>query len=155
MNLWLQCCHSLLQAVFARIRLHQPRIRECIIMLLFPIDAKWPCCKRKPYREFTEEFLLLSCCHSVNVSGKFLSFLQVTAPAAAKSLQSSPTPCDPIDGSPSGSPVAKYSGQKCGQRHFVAQGCQVTRNHFIFHRQSFIRFSPFRFADNFSKSIIL
>ena len=26
-------------------------------------------------------------------------------PAAAKSLQSCPTPCDPIDGSPSGSPV--------------------------------------------------
>ena len=27
------------------------------------------------------------------------------AAAAAKSLQSCPTPCDPIDGSPSGSPV--------------------------------------------------
>ena len=27
------------------------------------------------------------------------------APAAAKSLQSCPTLCDPIDGSPSGSPV--------------------------------------------------
>ena len=28
----------------------------------------------------------------------------VTAAAAAKSLQSCPTPCDPIDGSPTGSP---------------------------------------------------
>ena len=28
-----------------------------------------------------------------------------TAAAAAKSLQSCPTPCDPIDGSPPGSPV--------------------------------------------------
>ena len=31
--------------------------------------------------------------------------LQVSAAAAAKSLQSCPTLCDPIDGSPSGSPV--------------------------------------------------
>ena len=30
---------------------------------------------------------------------------KVTATAAAKSLQSCPTPCDPIDGSPPGSPV--------------------------------------------------
>ena len=29
----------------------------------------------------------------------------VAAAAAAKSLQSCPTPCDPIDGSPPGSPV--------------------------------------------------
>ena len=33
------------------------------------------------------------------------SFLNATAAAAAKSLQSCPTLCDPIDGSPSGSPV--------------------------------------------------
>ena len=31
--------------------------------------------------------------------------LQVTAAATAKSLQSSPTLCDPIDSSPPGSPV--------------------------------------------------
>ena len=31
---------------------------------------------------------------------------RVTAAAAAKSLQSCPTLCDPIDGSPPGSPVA-------------------------------------------------
>jgi len=31
--------------------------------------------------------------------------LQYCAAAAAKSLQSRPTPCDPIDGSPPGSPI--------------------------------------------------
>ena len=31
--------------------------------------------------------------------------LQIAPPAAAKSLQSCPTLCDPIDGSPPGSPV--------------------------------------------------
>ena len=35
----------------------------------------------------------------------FLSALCVYAAAAAKSLQSCPTLCDPIDGSPPGSPV--------------------------------------------------
>ena len=34
-----------------------------------------------------------------------LSFLFAAATAAAKSLQSCPTPCDPIDGSPPGSPI--------------------------------------------------
>ena len=34
-----------------------------------------------------------------------LSILKVSAAAAAKSLQSCPTLCDPIDGSPPGSPV--------------------------------------------------
>ena len=43
--------------------------------------------------------------------------------AAAKSLQSCPTPCDPIDGSPPGSPVpgilqAKNTGVAC---HFLLQ----------------------------------
>ena len=35
----------------------------------------------------------------------FLDILRKTAAAAAKSLQSCPTPCDPRDGSPPGSPV--------------------------------------------------
>ena len=34
-----------------------------------------------------------------------LIYLCTSAAAAAKSLQSCPTPCDPIDGSPPGSPV--------------------------------------------------
>ena len=34
----------------------------------------------------------------------FLAFLVIAAAAAAKLLQSCPTPCDPIDGSPPGSP---------------------------------------------------
>ena len=38
--------------------------------------------------------------------GTFRSFsLQISAAAAAKSLQSYPTLCDPRDGSPPGSPV--------------------------------------------------
>ena len=44
--------------------------------------------------------------------GPFSSFMEkcgethkVTAAAAAKSLQSCPTLCDPIDGSPPGSPI--------------------------------------------------
>ena len=35
----------------------------------------------------------------------FYIFIAVVAPAAAKLLQSCPTLCDPIDGSPPGSPV--------------------------------------------------
>jgi len=36
---------------------------------------------------------------------KYLSSIMNAAAAAAKSLQSCPTLCDPIDGSPPGSPV--------------------------------------------------
>ena len=35
----------------------------------------------------------------------YMDFLTVAAAAAAKSLQSCPTVCNPIDGSPPGSPV--------------------------------------------------
>ena len=35
----------------------------------------------------------------------FINYIICTAAAAAKSLQSCPTLCDPIDGSPPGSPV--------------------------------------------------
>ena len=35
----------------------------------------------------------------------FIRWNQLAAAAAAKSLQSCPTLCDPIDGSPTGSPV--------------------------------------------------
>jgi len=53
--------------------------------------------------------------------------LTTTAAAAAKSLQSCPTLCDPIDGSPPGSPVpgilrAKNTGVGC---HFFLQGMKV------------------------------
>ena len=49
------------------------------------------------------------------------------APATAKSLQSCPTLCDPIDGSPSGSPVpgnspGKNTGVGC---HFLLQCTEV------------------------------
>ena len=43
------------------------------------------------------------CCRLVDIFSN--SNLKLLAAAAAKSLQSSPTLCDPIDGSPSGSPV--------------------------------------------------
>ena len=36
---------------------------------------------------------------------KFVLQILSAAAAAAKSLQSCPTPCDPIDGSPPGSPI--------------------------------------------------
>ena len=39
------------------------------------------------------------------VGAQFYSVLSATAAAAAKLLQSCPTLCDPIDGSPPGSPV--------------------------------------------------
>ena len=38
----------------------------------------------------------------------FFSFVQTAAAAAAKSLQSCPTLCDPRDGSPPGSPVPGF-----------------------------------------------
>ena len=38
-------------------------------------------------------------------SGRFISLFVFSAAAAAKSLQSCPTLCDPTDGSPPGSPV--------------------------------------------------
>ena len=41
-------------------------------------------------------------------------FLNSAAAAAAKSLQSCPTLCDPIDGSPSGSPVPGILGEGLG-----------------------------------------
>ena len=42
---------------------------------------------------------------SISSSVRWLTSLVVAAAAAAKSLQSCPTLCDPIDGSPSGSPI--------------------------------------------------
>ena len=51
----------------------------------------------------------------------------LAATAAAKSLQSCPTLCDPVDGSPPGSPVpgilqGKNTGVSC---HFLLQSMQV------------------------------
>ena len=39
------------------------------------------------------------------ISERYVDFIGTAAAAAAKSLQSCPTLCDPIDGSPPGSPV--------------------------------------------------
>ena len=42
----------------------------------------------------------------------WLTFMSVAATAAAKSLQSCPTLCDPIDGLPPGSPSLGFSRQE-------------------------------------------
>ena len=47
----------------------------------------------------------------LNLRQEILKLLKVAA-AAAKSLQSCPTLCDPIDGSPSGSPALGFSRQE-------------------------------------------
>ena len=52
------------------------------------------------YRYFTKEDAQV-----VKKHMRTRSISQITAAAAAKSLQSLPTLCDPIDGSPPGSPV--------------------------------------------------
>ena len=65
--------------------------------------------------------------HSFLLSSKD-STLQVSAAAAAKSLQSCLTVCDPVDGSPSGSPIpginspGKNTGAGC---HFLLQCVKV------------------------------
>ena len=41
----------------------------------------------------------------IKISGRNINNLRYADAAAAKSLQSCPTLCDPIDGSPPGSPV--------------------------------------------------
>ena len=59
--------------------------------------------------------------------GKVMSLLMLSAAAAARSLQSCLTLCDPIDGSPPGSPVpgilqARTLGAGC---HFLFQCMKV------------------------------
>ena len=54
--------------------------------------------KMLPYRFMSQRFIHFHCC---------VIFLYVTPTAAAKSLQSCPTLCDPIDGSPPGSPIPR------------------------------------------------
>ena len=49
-------------------------------------------------RQISRESLYMSCM-------QFILFRDAAAAAATKSLQSCPTLCDPIDGSPPGSPV--------------------------------------------------
>ena len=69
--------------------------------------------------------LCMKCCLGIS---NFLEEISAAA-AAAKSLQSCPTPCDPIDGSPPGSPVprpwdspGKNTGVGC---HFLLQCMKV------------------------------
>ena len=54
------------------------------------------------------------------------SLVTITAAAAAKSLQSCPTLCDPIDSSPQGSPVLGFSSKNIGVGcHFLLQYMKV------------------------------
>ena len=56
------------------------------------------------------------CCHLLKDKKKVCGYLGVyAADAAAKSLQSSPTLCDPIDGSPPGFPVPGILQASIGQ----------------------------------------
>ena len=58
--------------------------------------------------------------------GEKFSSLLLYMSAAAKSLQSSPTLCDPIDGSPPGSPSLGFSRQEHGVGcHFLLQCMKV------------------------------
>ena len=70
---------------------------------------KWGKCKAKSQRDITYHLLewLLSQKQKIN-NGKDVknrNIRKLSAAAAAKSLQSCPTLCDPIDGSPPGSPI--------------------------------------------------
>ena len=52
--------------------------------------------------------------------------IMLSAAAAAKSLQSCPTLCDPIDSSPQGSPVLGFSSKNIGVGcHFLLQYMKV------------------------------
>ena len=65
----------------------------------------WGYWDRKMERGWDFESLGWLLCSLSFVTGKIHDRLIVLATAAAKSLQSCPTLCDPIDGSPPGSPV--------------------------------------------------
>ena len=68
-------------------------------MLEFSISAYW--CFSTLFWEFqTDGQMVMTCINSY-----FALLLLSAAAAAAKSLQSCPTLCDLIDGSPSGSPI--------------------------------------------------
>ena len=67
-------------------------------MLEFSISAYW--CFSTLFWEFqTDGQMVMTCINS------YFALLLLSAAAAAKSLQSCPTLCDLIDGSPSGSPI--------------------------------------------------
>ena len=52
-----------------------------------------------------KNFLLVSLAQNSKANGKSLYYQTTVATTAAKSLQSCPTLCNPIDGSPPGSPI--------------------------------------------------
>ena len=70
----------------------------------FPLQELWESLVRFPGDKVP---LPLDCDHRAPQEFLSLMLLGTTAAAAAKSLQSCPTLCDPIDGSPPGSPVPR------------------------------------------------
>ena len=76
-----------------------------------------------------------------------------TATAAAKSLQSCPTLCDPIDGSPSGSTIPGIPGKNTGVGcHFLLQLLLEGRSKNHFDRMNGERFKMIRNSYKFFES---
>ena len=75
-----------------------------LILKINPVTLVW-----KPKRELQKELLTLGyipkSLKSKAVRNLLRQNTQILAAASAKSLQSCPTLCDPVDGSPPGSPV--------------------------------------------------
>ena len=93
-------CHFLLQGTFP-IQVSNPHLL-CLLHWLFTTGPPG-----RPFREIPPLKRVVSLERKAVFSGLSLYLLYhlTTATAAAKSLQSCPTLCDPIDGSPPGSPV--------------------------------------------------
>ena len=81
--------------------------KEEVKLSLFPDDMilyiENPKGSTRKLLELINEYRKVAGC-KINTQ-KSLAFLYTAAAAAAKSLQSCPTVCDPIDGSPPGSPI--------------------------------------------------
>ena len=90
------------------------------------------CCFVQAFSSCRERGVLFISVHRLLIVASYcrawaLGSIVVAAPAAAKSLQLCPTLCNPIDGSPPGSPVpgilqAKNTGVGC---HFLLQCMKV------------------------------
>ena len=88
------CC-SPVQMVVLETLLHLCNTTERLCSVCVGIISEW-----------TSVFSVVGCIiHSFCYSFLFSNGARISSAAAAKSLQSCPTLCDPIDGSPPGSPI--------------------------------------------------
>ena len=81
---------------------------KCLVVLGRSYLLTWEnlTCGISPGPSANKTTLIVDCCMSVEHRVVTFLFIWLSKPAAdAKSLQSCPTPCDPIDSSPPGSPV--------------------------------------------------